>query len=78
VHNGQPFTTRDQDNDAATNANCAQLFKGAWWYNGCHSSNLNGLYHGGAHCSFADGVNWYTWRGYNYSLKFTEMKLKEN
>ena len=75
-HNGQQFSTRDQDNDVNSNENCAQQFKGAWWYAACHSSNLNGLYHGGPHSSLADGVNWDTWRGYFYSLKFTEMKLR--
>ena len=59
------------------NGSCAQLFKGAWWYLYCHYSNLNGLYHGGAHSSFADGVNWYAWKGHYYSLKFTEMKLRQ-
>ena len=74
--NAQRFTTRDQDNDASV-YNCAQTFKGAWWYISCHHSNLNGLYHGGSHSSYADGVNWYTWKGYYYSLKFTEMKLRQ-
>jgi len=78
VHNGQQFSTRDQDNDARSYEHCAQLYKGGWWYAFCHTSNLNGVYHGGSHSSYADGVNWYTWRGYNYSLKFTEMKLREN
>ena len=76
--NGQKFSTRDQKNDAAPHDHhCAQIYKGAWWYNKCHFSNLNGLYHGGPHSSFADGVNWYTWKGFYYSLKFTEMKLRQ-
>ena len=75
--NGRRFTTKDQDNDAWIR-NCAQRHKGAWWYRWCHGSNLNGLYHGGPHSSFADGVNWRTWRGYYYSLKFSEMKLRQS
>ena len=75
--NGQRFSTRDQDNDNAPRGNCAQWNRGAWWYRNCHSSNLNGLYHGQLH-SYADGVVWNTWRGYNYSLKFSEMKLRRS
>ncbi|XP_013386765.1 fibrinogen C domain-containing protein 1-like [Lingula anatina] len=74
-HKGQPFTTKDRDNDA-DGRNCAQTFKGAWWYKSCHASNLNGLYHLGDHGSFADGVNWYTFKGQHHSLKTTEMKVR--
>ena len=77
-HDGHKFSTRDQDNDANTLESCAITYKGGWWYNACHYSNLNGLYHGGTYTSNADGVNWYSWRGHSYSLKFTEMKLRKN
>ena len=74
-HRGYPFSTKDRDNDSWS-ANCATSSKGAWWYNACHNSNLNGLYHRGRHSSSADGVNWYHWKGHNYSAKRAEMKLK--
>ncbi|KAG9468215.1 hypothetical protein GDO78_023242 [Eleutherodactylus coqui] len=74
-HNNCPFTTKDSDNDAHSK-NCATLYKGAWWYAGCHDSNLNGLYLKGQHSSDADGVNWKTGKGHNYSYKITEMKFR--
>eukprot|EP00058_Branchiostoma_floridae_P008182 XP_002593670.1 hypothetical protein BRAFLDRAFT_108084 [Branchiostoma floridae] len=76
-HNGMYFSTRDRDNDATT-GDCAEIYKGAWWYNDCHLVNLNGLYLGGSHQSYADGVNWYPWKGHDYSLKTTEMKIRPN
>ena len=39
-------------------------------------SNLNGLYRRGRHSSYADGVNWSRWKGFYYSLKRTEMKVR--
>ena len=47
VHNGRQFTTRDQDNDKIV-GNCAVAWQGAWWYDNCHISNLNGQYLSGA------------------------------
>ena len=75
-HHGSRFTTRDQDNDAAVGVNCAQLYNGAWWYLNCYSAHLNGPYYTVPQTSNR-GIIWSTWRGYDYSLKFTEMKLRE-
>ena len=75
THRDMAFTTRDQDNDRSPN-NCATRFKGAWWYKKCHRSNLNGRYLEGKHSSYADGVNWFDWRGHHYSVKRAEMKIK--
>ena len=69
------FSTKDKDYDQA-NDNCAQNFKGSWWYSVCHTSNLNGSYLNGPHSSYADGNNWEAFRGISYSLKRTEMKVK--
>ena len=74
-HNSQQFSTPDNDQDAA-NSNCAVAHKGAWWYEACHSSNLNGQYLSGSHASFADGVNWKLFKTHYYSLRTTIMKVR--
>ena len=77
-HNGMKFATYDRDQDVADSENCAVTHAGAWWYRACHHSNLNGLYKHGRVPStgYAYTVDWYTWKGYYYSLKRTEMKIK--
>lgn len=74
-HSGMRFTTKDRDSDHSEN-NCAAFYRGAWWYRNCHTSNLNGQYLRGAHASYADGVEWSSWTGWQYSLKFSEMKIR--
>ena len=69
------FSTNDQDNDGYY-FQCSRSYKGAWWYKSCNQSKLNGLYLNGSHLSYADGVNWLSFRGHRYSLKRTKTKVK--
>ena len=73
---GVKFSTKGRENDIHASVNCAVKFHGAWWYQACHSANLNAHYLRGNHTSYADGVNWQQWRGPQYSLKRTEMKIR--
>ncbi|XP_046864220.1 angiopoietin-related protein 7-like isoform X2 [Xenia sp. Carnegie-2017] len=73
-HNYMKFTTKDADHDSCE-GNCAIKYKGAWWYNCCYDSNLNGYYYHGFHEGYK-GVVWRSWKGMKYSLKSTEMKIK--
>ncbi|CAN9514677.1 unnamed protein product [Ophioblennius macclurei] len=76
-HQAIKFSTHDQDNDNYK-GNCAKEDKGGWWFNKCHSVHLNGLYYPNGHYSAPtdDGVVWYPWRGWWYSLKTSIMKLR--
>ena len=74
--NGNRFSAKDLDLDMDADRSCAETFKGAWWYNACYNSNLNGQYLNGSHTSYGDGVNWRLWLGYYYSLKKTVMKIR--
>uniref|UniRef100_UPI00398F26BA fibrinogen C domain-containing protein 1-like n=1 Tax=Pristiophorus japonicus TaxID=55135 RepID=UPI00398F26BA len=74
-HGGMRFTTKDRDGDHSEN-NCAAFYRGAWWYHNCHTSNLNGQYLRGHHTSYADGIEWSSWTGWQYSLKSVEMKIR--
>ncbi len=43
----------------------------------CHSANLNGLYHRGPYSAVTDdGIVWYPWHGWWYSLKSVQMKIR--
>ncbi|KAI8126394.1 Fibrinogen C domain-containing protein 1 [Lucilia cuprina] len=75
-HNGYKFSTKDRDNDAEENKNCADHWKGAWWYNNCFYSNLNGLYLGGKTPSSKRGISWCKFRKYEYSLKSVKMMIR--
>ncbi|XP_074218201.1 tenascin isoform X12 [Camelus bactrianus] len=71
-HNGRPFSTFDKDTDSAI-TNCALSYKGAFWYKNCHRVNLMGRYGDNNH---SQGVNWFHWKGHEYSIQFAEMKVR--
>ncbi|XP_066923489.1 fibrinogen-like protein A [Clytia hemisphaerica] len=71
-HNGMKWSTRDRDNDLRPAHDCAYDQRGAWWYNGCETSNLNGIYD-----SFNKEKNPDEAFGWNpFRLEFSEMKVR--
>ncbi|XP_044162371.1 ficolin-1-B-like [Bufo gargarizans] len=74
----QAFSTKDQNNDKSSRAeqSCAEYFKGGWWFEACHFSNLNGQYLSGQHSTKGLGIIWFTFRDNYYSLKSSEIKFR--
>jgi len=74
-HNGKPFSTKDRDHDGYY-ANCAVEKTGAWWFEACHHSHLNGKYRAaGGSFPRVEGPVWLRFNSWN-AVKFTEMKLR--
>ncbi|XP_028140671.1 fibrinogen-like protein 1 isoform X1 [Diabrotica virgifera virgifera] len=62
-HYNQKFTTFDVDQDQDSDGNCAQKREGAWWYNNCIDSNLNGKFMTEEKYSLR-GLIWYSLKKY--------------
>ena len=77
-HNGQRFSTPDRDNDVLSSNNCAASIHGPWWHRDCYNSLLTGKYFtsGGPRNTEPRGIIWYHWRGWFYSLRVAEMKIR--
>uniref|UniRef100_F7F448 Tenascin XB n=1 Tax=Ornithorhynchus anatinus TaxID=9258 RepID=F7F448_ORNAN len=71
-HSGSVFSTRDRDPNNLL-IPCAISYHGGWWYRNCHYANLNGLY--GSSVDH-QGVSWHSWKGFEFSVPFTEMKMR--
>ncbi|XP_052060850.1 ryncolin-1-like isoform X1 [Mytilus californianus] len=71
-HDKQAFSTKDRDNDSHS-SDCAEVYKGAWWYKDCHDANLNGLYLGNK--KDYKGMRWSHWKG-KQSMKTTSMMIR--
>ena len=74
IHNDRKFSTYDRDNDLAP-SNCAKDYKGAWWYNGCHYSNLNGRYPPDNYAK-PDYMSWWKLKEQHGKVTSSEMKIK--
>ena len=72
-HDGMFFSTYDSDNDLA-GSNCGYKRRGGWWYNSCHKANLNGEY---GNTDYSNGINWYYWKGFYYSMKEVRMMVRK-
>ena len=80
-HNGQRFSTPDRDNDMTdtfADGHCAVYFHGPWWHKYCYHSLLTGKYftNGGERSSPPHGIIWSGWKGFNYSIRYANMKIR--
>lgn len=72
-HKGHMFATKDYGDSHA----CARGYHGAWWYDSCYRSNLNGMYIIPTGVSpNHDGIVWSSFTGFDVSLKRSEMKIR--
>ena len=63
-HNNSEFSTKDKDSKE-----CAETSNGAWWYNLCHLSNLNGFNYNWKSGALGKGIIWSTWRSKEHSMR---------
>ncbi|CAC5424785.1 Fibrinogen-like protein 1,Fibrinogen-like protein A,Tenascin,Ryncolin-2,Ryncolin-4,Techylectin-5B,Angiopoietin-related protein 2,Tenascin-N,Ficolin-2,Ryncolin-1,Tenascin-R,Ryncolin-3,Ficolin-1,Fibroleukin,Fibrinogen C domain-containing protein 1 [Mytilus coruscus] len=79
-HNGKKFTTPDQDNDE-WNKNCALHGKrvgGGWWFNACDSVCFTSSYANNKEGLTGENlIQWSTWKGSEYSLKYAVMMIRK-
>ncbi|XP_078135983.1 microfibril-associated glycoprotein 4-like [Sander vitreus] len=76
-YSGMKFSTFDKDQDSDDTRNCARSHLGAFWYNRCYNANPNGVYRWGADKTVSRvGIEWYGFKGYDYSLKAISMKIR--
>ena len=70
--NGNQFTTKDADHDSWPSSNCANRFKGGWWYNYCGTTFFNGINDSSA---VYYGIRWLEWNNLKDKVR-TKMMIK--
>ncbi|KAM6971816.1 LOW QUALITY PROTEIN: fibrinogen-like protein 1 [Aplochiton taeniatus] len=77
---GVKFSTydhRNHDKDEDDSSRCIHHDMSGWWFSSCESGNLNGRYYNGPYQALTDdGVVWYTWHGWWYSIKSVVMAIR--
>ena len=77
LHNGMEFSTWDADNDKHMISNCAEEYSGAWWYNSCGDSCLNGEYYMSSTVpDYNSGIKWSPWHK-SYSFRKSTMMIQK-
>ncbi|XP_037110805.1 fibrinogen-like protein 1 [Syngnathus acus] len=72
---GVKFSTYDKKPGGA--GKCIRHSKSGWWFSRCDSGNLNGHYYKGPYQAMTtDGMVWYTWHGWWYSIKSVVMMVR--
>lgn len=73
-HHHQPFSTKDRNNQRSRQ-NCAEDFKGGWWFTRCYSAFLTGIYYKPGPPHPRKGIRWNAWKG-NAPLKGAKMMIR--
>ncbi|CAG2196026.1 Tenascin-R,Ryncolin-2,Ficolin-3,Angiopoietin-1,Angiopoietin-2,Fibroleukin,Fibrinogen-like protein 1,Ficolin-2,Ficolin-1,Ryncolin-3 [Mytilus edulis] len=79
---GQPFSTKDRDNDNWPGWHCTDYVKAGWWYakessyGRCTFVNPNGKYYNDYGDSMFASVYWYPWNNTYVGMKSVTMKIK--
>ncbi|XP_050092662.1 fibrinogen beta chain-like [Anopheles aquasalis] len=73
TNKGMKFSTKDRDNDESRYS-CAQDRQGAWWYEHCSNTNLNGVYQNNIGY---ETMNWHHFKNDYNGLRFSRMMIRE-
>ena len=73
-HNGQQFSTYDNNNDKPGGRNCGYVYQGGWWYRNCYHANLNGPHEAPSLPGVNQGGAKIRW--HSTTLSSAEMKIR--